>query len=213
MISLSGLSVGDKIAVPGPAVSDAIKKLWRQRIFGDVSVSANKIEGNKISLVINLAEKPRLSRIEISGINKTQRGEINDDLTLIKGQIVDETLINRARLAAKDFFVDKGFLNVAIDVQQQPDTVLNNSIVLKLIIDKKGDKVAIKRINFEGNEVFSDKRLKGQTQGNPREGALHAGGRPDQPTVSPETPQGEELRNRPGGRKLRRTEVCTSTGT
>ncbi len=161
VISLSGLSVGDKIAVPGPAVSDAIKKLWRQRIFGDVSVSANKIEGDKISLVINLAEKPRLSRIEISGINKTQRGEINDDLTLIKGQIVDETLINRARLAAKDFFVDKGFLNVAIDVQQQPDTVLNNSIVLKLIIDK-GDKVAIKRINFEGNEVFSDQRLKGR---------------------------------------------------
>ena len=161
VISLSGLSVGDKIAVPGPAVSDAIKKLWRQRIFGDVSVSANKIEGDKISLVINLAEKPRLSRIEISGINKTQQGEINDDLTLIKGQIVDETLINRARLAVKDFFVDKGFLNVAIDVQQQPDTVLNNSIVLKLDVDK-GSKVAIKRINFEGNEVFSDQRLRGR---------------------------------------------------
>ncbi len=161
VISLSGLSVGDKIAVPGPAVSDAIKKLWKQRIFGDVSVSASKIENGKVFLVINLAEKPRLSRIEISGINKTQRGEINDDLTLIKGQIVDETLINRARLTAKDFFVDKGFLNVAIDVQQQPDTVLNNSIVLKLIIDK-GDKVAIKRINFEGNEVFSDQRLRGR---------------------------------------------------
>ena len=161
VISLSGLSVGDKITVPGPAVSDAIKKLWKQRIFGDVSVNATKIEGNKIYLVINLAEKPRLSRIEIEGINKTQQGEINDDLTLIKGQIVDETLINRARLTAKDFFVDKGFLNVEIDVEQQPDTVLNNSIVLKLNIDK-GEKVAIKRINFKGNEVFSDKRLKGR---------------------------------------------------
>lgn len=161
VISLSGLSVGDKINVPGPAVSDAIKKLWKQRIFGDVSVNASKIEGNKIYLTINLAEKPRLSRIEIEGINKTQQGEINDDLTLIKGQIVDETLINRARLTAKDFFVDKGFLNVEIDVEQQPDTVLNNSIVLKLKIDK-GEKVAIKRINFKGNEVFSGKRLKGR---------------------------------------------------
>ena len=161
VISLSGLSVGDKVSVPGPAISDAIKKLWKQRIFGDVSVSASKIEGNKVYLVINLAEKPRLSRIEISGINKTQQTEINDDLTLIKGQIVDETLINRARLTAKDFFVDKGFLNVEVDVQQQPDTVLNNSIVLKLDIDK-GEKVGIKRINFKGNEVFSGKRLKGK---------------------------------------------------
>ena len=161
VISLSGLSVGDKITVPGPAISDAIKKLWKQRIFGDVSVSASNIEGNKVYLVINLAEKPRLSRIEIDGISSTQESEINDDLTLIKGQIVDETLINRARLTVKDFFVDKGFLNVEIDVEQQPDTVLNNSIVLKLDVDK-GDKVAIKRINFEGNEVFSDKRLKGR---------------------------------------------------
>ena len=161
VISLSGLSVGDKIAVPGPAISDAIKKLWKQRIFGDVSVSASKIEGGKVYLVINLAEKPRLSRIELAGVNKTQQTEIKDDLTLIKGQIVDETLINRARLTAKDFFVDKGFLNVAVDVEQRTDTVLNNSIVLKLTIDK-GEKVGIKRINFEGNEVFSDKRLKGK---------------------------------------------------
>ena len=161
VISLSGLSVGDKVAVPGPAISDAIKKLWKQRIFGDVSVSASKIEGNKVYLVINLAEKPRLSRIELQGINKTQQTEINDDLTLIKGQIVDETLINRARLTAKNFFVDKGFLNATVDVQQQPDTVLNNSIVLKLIVDK-GEKVGIKRINFQGNEVFTGKRLKGK---------------------------------------------------
>ena len=161
VISLSGLSVGDKIAVPGPAVSDAIKKLWKQRIFGDVSVSASKIEDGKVYLTINLAEKPRLNRIEIDGINKTQQGEINDDLTLIKGQIVDETLINRARLTAKDFFVDKGFLNVKVDVQQQADTILNNSIVLKMTIDK-GEKVGIERINFRGNEVFSGKRLKGR---------------------------------------------------
>ena len=161
VISLSGLSVGDQVVLPGPAISDAIKKLWRQRIFGNVSVSVNKIEGNKAYLVINLAEKPRLSRIDIEGVNRTQQGEITDDLTLIKGQIVDATLINRAKLVAKDFFVDKGFLNVEIDVEQQVDTLLNNSIALKMTIDK-GEKVGIKRINFKGNEVFSDKRLKGR---------------------------------------------------
>ena len=161
VISLSGLSVGDQIAIPGPAVSDAIKKLWKQRIFGDVSVSATRIEGDKVYLAINLAEKPRLSRIKIEGVSSTQESEINDDLTLIKGQIVDETLINRARLTVKDFFVDKGFLNVAIDVNQRLDTTLNNSIVLEMDV-KKGSKVAVKRINFRGNETFSGKRLKGR---------------------------------------------------
>ena len=161
IISLSGLSVGDKIRVPGPAISGAIKKLWKSRILGDVSVAASKIEDGKIYLDIVLAEKPRLSRIEIAGVNKTQEGDITEDLTLIKGQIVDEALINKARLTAKNYFIDKGYLNVAIDIQQEVDTVLNNSITLKMDIDK-GPKVKIKKISFEGNETFTDNRLRGR---------------------------------------------------
>ncbi|MGD1890153.1 MAG: outer membrane protein assembly factor, partial [Cyclobacteriaceae bacterium] len=161
IISLSGLSVGDKIRVPGPAVSSAIKKLWKSRILGDVSVAATKIEDGKISLVINLAEKPRLSRIVLDGVNSSQESEINDDLKLIKGQIVDAALINRARLTVKNFFVDKGYLNVGVDIQQKQDTLLNNAIALNINVDK-GEKVKINRINFSGNEEFTGKKLKGK---------------------------------------------------
>ncbi|MEM8965523.1 MAG: POTRA domain-containing protein [Bacteroidota bacterium] len=161
IISLSGLSVGDKIRVPGPAVSSAIKKLWKSRILGDVSVSATKIEDGKIYLVISLAEKPRLSRIVLDGVNSSQETEITDDLTLIKGQIVDDALINRARLTVKNFFVDKGYLNVEVDIQQKQDTLLNNAIALNINVDK-GDKVKISRVNFIGNEAISGKKLKGK---------------------------------------------------
>ncbi|MEM6845221.1 MAG: POTRA domain-containing protein [Bacteroidota bacterium] len=161
IISLSGLSVGDKIRVPGPAVSSAIKKLWKSRILGDVSVSASKIENGKISLIISLAEKPRLSRIVLDGVNSSQETEITDDLTLIKGQIVDDALINRARLTVRNFFIDKGYLNVAVDIQQKQDTLLNNAIALNINVDK-GSKVKINRINFTGNEALSGKKLKGK---------------------------------------------------
>nr|WKN37884.1 POTRA domain-containing protein [Tunicatimonas sp. TK19036] len=161
IISLSGLSVGDKIRVPGPTISSAIKKLWKSRILGDVSISASKIEDGKIYLTINLAEKPRLSRIVLEGVNSSQESEINDDLTLIKGQIVDAALINRTRLTVQNFFIDKGYLNVEVDIQQQQDTLLNNAITLNIDVDK-GDKVKIKRINFTGNEAISGKKLKGK---------------------------------------------------
>ena len=161
IISLSGLSVGDKIRVPGPTISSAIKKLWKSRILGDVSVAATKIEGGKIYLVISLAEKPRLSRIVLDGVNSSQESEINDDLKLIKGQIVDAALINRARLTVKNFFVDKGYLNVGVEIQQKPDTLLNNAIALNMNVDK-GEKVKINRINFSGNEAFTGKKLKGK---------------------------------------------------
>ncbi|MEQ9441408.1 MAG: POTRA domain-containing protein [Cyclobacteriaceae bacterium] len=161
IISLSGLSVGDKVRVPGPAISSAIKKLWKSRILGDVSISASKIEDSKIYLAINLAEKPRLSRIVLEGVNSSQESEINDDMKLIKGQIVDAALVNRARLTVQNFFIDKGYLNVAVDIQQLQDTLLNNAITLNIDVDK-GDKVKIKRINFTGNQAITSKKLKGK---------------------------------------------------
>jgi outer membrane protein assembly factor BamA len=52
LISMSGLRVGDKIEVPGTAISSAIKKLWEQGILGDVRVAATRIDGDKIYLDI-----------------------------------------------------------------------------------------------------------------------------------------------------------------
>ncbi len=158
LISLSGLEVGDKIRVPGPAISNAIKNLWKQKILGDVSISASKIEGDKIYLVISLTEKPRLSRIELNGVNSSHESEINDDLKLIRGQIVDDALLNRARLTVQNFFIDKGYLNVDVDIQKQADTLLANSIALQINVDKN-EKVRIRRINIIGNEEISDKKL------------------------------------------------------
>jgi len=158
LISLSGLEVGDRVLVPGPEISDAIKKLWKQKILGDIKISYSKIEGDKIYLVIELTEKPRLSRINLSGINSSQETEIKEDLKLIRGQIVDEALINRARNTVKDYFVDKGYLNVEVDVKRQLDTLLTNNLELNIDVDKN-DKVKIRHINISGNEVFSDKKL------------------------------------------------------
>ncbi|WPP53477.1 BamA/OMP85 family outer membrane protein [Catalinimonas niigatensis] len=161
LVSLSGLEVGDRIMVPGPEISDAIKKLWKQKILGDVKVSYSKIEGDKIYLVIELAEKPRLSKINLTGVNSSQETEITEDLKLIRGQIVDEALINRAKNAVADFFIDKGYLNVEVDIKRDLDTLLTNNMVLNIDVDKK-EKVKIKRINIKGADVFSEKKLEGK---------------------------------------------------
>src|SRR5690606_851245 len=52
LISLSGLKIGDRIQIPGDAISSAIKKLWQQGIIGDISIEIEKIEGDKIFLII-----------------------------------------------------------------------------------------------------------------------------------------------------------------
>jgi len=45
LIQISGLAVGDKIIVPGDAITNSIKKLWNHGLFSDVKIVANKIVG------------------------------------------------------------------------------------------------------------------------------------------------------------------------
>ena len=65
--TLSGLSIGQKIKVPGDDISQAISTLWKQKLFDDVKIKVLDITDGKISLEIVLREKPRLSTFTIKG--------------------------------------------------------------------------------------------------------------------------------------------------
>ncbi|NQZ76604.1 MAG: BamA/TamA family outer membrane protein [Ekhidna sp.] len=159
LVSLSGLRVGDKIKVPGDEITSAIKKLWKQGIIGNVSIYASKIEGNKIWLVIELAERPRLTKYIIEGVNKTRQNEIEEKIGLIRGKVLTDVVIKNTELAVQSYMESKGFLNAEVNVFQQNDTVLRNSAYLKVVIDQ-GQKVKIRNIQFDGNEEFTSAKLR-----------------------------------------------------
>src|SRR5688572_28671890 len=52
MISISGLKVGDKIKIPGDAITGAIRKIWKYGLVGDITIEVAKIEGSDIYLTI-----------------------------------------------------------------------------------------------------------------------------------------------------------------
>lgn len=159
LISLSGLRVGDKIKVPGDNITTAIKKLWNQGIIGNVAIYASKVEGDKIWLVIELTERPRLTRYIIDGVNKTQRGEIEDKIGVVRGKMLTDVLLKNTELAVTSYMESKGFLNAKVNVFQQNDTILRNSAYLRIDIER-GQKVKIRNIRFDGNERFTSAKLR-----------------------------------------------------
>ncbi|WP_420316955.1 BamA/OMP85 family outer membrane protein [Ekhidna sp.] len=159
LISLSGLRVGDKIKVPGDEITTAIKKLWNQGIIGNVSIFASKVEGDKIWLVIELTERPRLTKYIIEGVSKTKQGEIEEKIGLIRGKVLTDVVIKNTELAVQKYMENKGFLNAKIEVFQQNDTILRNSAFLKVVIDQ-GQKVKIRNVKFDGNEEFTSAKLR-----------------------------------------------------
>src|SRR5262245_46262785 len=61
MLSLTGLKVGDKIKIPGDAITNAIRSLWKHGLVGDVTIKVDRIEGENVFLTLVLAERPRLT--------------------------------------------------------------------------------------------------------------------------------------------------------
>jgi outer membrane protein insertion porin family len=159
MISLTGLKIGDKIKIPGDAIANAIRKLWKHGLIGDATISVQKIEGTNVYLELNLAERPRLTDFYFTGISKGRQTALKEDLSLIRGKIVNDATIRNAELSVKKHFVKKGFLNTAVKVTQIYDTLNRGGVRLKIDVDLKS-KVKINEILITGNEAISSSRLK-----------------------------------------------------
>jgi len=171
VISLSGLRVDDVISVPGDALSNALKRLWGQGIIGDVKILVTKIEGDDIYLLLELTERPRFSRVEFAGVNKTQEGELKDKVK-IRGRVVRDDVLSTSQRAIRQYFVDKGYLNTDVKVVQERDTTLPNSVKIRFDIDPKS-KVKINQINIYGNEEITDKKIKGKLKGTKEHPRMH----------------------------------------
>ncbi len=169
IIGVTGLKVGEKIRIPGPEIPKAIKALWKLRLFTDVKVVQEKIIGDVIFLEVHLQERPRLSRHTFRGVRKSYHDDLNDEVNrfLLKGGIVTENIKVNSSEAIQDFFIDKGFLDVAVDVSEQPDSARINSVLLVFDIDR-GTRVKIQDITFSGNDNIVDKKLRKQMKNTKR---------------------------------------------
>lgn len=160
LASISGLTVGQKIELPGQAITDAVKRYWKHGLFSKVQIAADSIVGDKIYVHFYLALRPRVSTINYIGVKKSEREDLETKLGLLKGSQITPNMIDRAELLAKNYFDDKGYKNAEINIQQRDDVANKNQVILDVIIDKK-EKMKVRQIIIEGNNNLSDSKIKG----------------------------------------------------
>ena len=160
LTSLSGLTVGQTINVPGTEITDAVKRYWKHGLFSKVAIAADSIVGNKIYLTIHLAARPRISAINYYGLKKSERQDLESKLGIIRDSQITPNMLDRARILAKKYFDDKGYKNADINITQRDDVTGNNEVILDVTVDKKS-KMRVRKIIFQGNEQLSDKKIKG----------------------------------------------------
>ena len=159
VIGISGLSVGDVISVPGDDVTDAIKRFWKHGLFEDVVITADSIIGDKIYIGISLRQRPRVSQLNILGIKKSEKEDIQDKIGIIRGNQITPDIIDRATKIIKDYYDDKGYKNAEVNVVQRPDVTGDNRVIVDVHIDRK-DKIKVHRIYLEGVEALPDNKVR-----------------------------------------------------
>lgn len=165
LISISGLSVGDKITYPGgDDFSKAIANLWKQNLFADVEIYFTKVQGDNIELEINVTERPRLSKFVFKGTRKSDNEELGKKTGLVQGRVVTENTKMTAVEAIKKYYAEKGFQNAQVKVSEVNDPTKTNTVTVVFDVNR-GNKVRIDEVNFYGNDNVSDLRLKKQLKG------------------------------------------------
>ncbi|MBS7564572.1 outer membrane protein assembly factor BamA [Mucilaginibacter sp. Bleaf8] len=159
LIQMAKISKGDRINLPGEASANILKNMWSPGLFDDVQLYVTKINLDTVYLEISVQERPRLSRLHLTGIRKGEIEDIQKKLNDKTGKIVNENLLSTTTAIIKKHFYEKGYLNTSVDIKQRKDPADENSVILDVAVDKK-KKVKINDVIFEGNQAFSTARLR-----------------------------------------------------
>ncbi len=159
LISISGLSVGESIEIPGSKITSAIKNLWKQGLFSDVDISIEKIIENTIFLKIKVVEYPRLSKFKFKGekVSKSDVSSLKENLKLMRGKVLTENLLKNSINIIKKYYKNKGFYTVKVGYLTTIDTSTANSKNLIFNIDK-GKKVKVKEIIIKGRQLSKNSK-------------------------------------------------------
>jgi outer membrane protein insertion porin family len=155
LITRSGLEPGKVISLPGDATANAIKNLWKLKLFSDISISIERVVGDQVFLVIETRELPRVSKFSIAGVKKGESDDLRERIALIRGTPYKDHVRQNILNQVQSYYGDKGYIKAGAQVIERADTLGSNNIILDIVVDK-GPKVRIDRIYIEGNEALDD---------------------------------------------------------
>ena len=156
---IAGLRQGQKITLPSDQITKAIRKLWDEGLFSNVSIYAEKEISGIVYLVIELAPRPKLSRFKFIGVNKREADKVREEISLFSGKTITENLVFQTKSKIMGYFREKGHYGIQVGINRVKDTLMNNAEIFIITIEK-GKKIGIEKLIISGNENVPTWKLK-----------------------------------------------------
>ncbi len=157
-----GLEAGDPLE--SDLIAEGFHRLWDSGLFETVRIESEETEDGEVVLYIVITERPFVSTVVFEGNKKVSTSEMKDFLDE-KGVDVPRNVplkmsqLSRIQSAVKEIYDEEGFRSARVTFEIQDEGRNRRKVVF--LIDE-GGKVKIDEIEFVGNEVFSDGKLRGQ---------------------------------------------------
>ena len=160
ILQIAGLQEGMEVTVPSDDLSSIVKRLWLQRMFEDVTLAIDSIAPSRDTAFfkISVIERPRVSRWTFSGVKSSEEKDLRERLNFRRGSEFSEYVAKTATDIIKRYYKEKGFLNVAVDVNTKRDTMVRSAIRVQFAVDR-GEKVKIKTITFKGADHVKESKM------------------------------------------------------
>jgi outer membrane protein insertion porin family len=139
-------------------ISDELKAVYAMGYFDDVRIDAETVSNGSI-LIIVVKEKPTVRGILVEGNTWIYDDEeIKEELTVRKGSILNINTLQRDMRRIEELYKEKNYYNVKVKFNVYPRK--ENQADIEYEIDE-GKKFHIEKIDFVGNNAYSDGKLKG----------------------------------------------------
>ena len=131
----------------------AIRAIYAMGQFDAVQIGRRAGEGGREILVVTVQERPLLARATVRGVEKLSERSVRDRVELPTGRPLSPALVERSRQRIDSLYEAQGYYLAEVQVL----TTVQDSDNVRVVFDvNEGRRVAIARVEVEGNERFPD---------------------------------------------------------
>jgi len=146
-------------------VARAVQALYALGQFDDVTVLQGASDDGRSLLVIRVRERPVLIKWAIRGIERLSEHSVKDKVQLNEGRPLDPAAVERARGRIDSLYRAQGYYLAQVKALRVYEA---DSSRVRVVFDiDEGRRVAIARIDIEGNTHFPDATLVSQMKTKP----------------------------------------------
>jgi outer membrane protein insertion porin family len=144
-------------------IDQDVRAIYGMGFFDQVLVDTTSVDPMHVAVTFRVKERPLVRTVKVEGTKALKKEEIEGALHTRAHAILDPEKARQGIEAAKKLYAEKGYLDATITYDTTPVEGSENEVDVAYTIDEHAP-VRIKDIEFEGNQAFSARKLRGLLQ-------------------------------------------------